>query len=136
MAEPGRVEMVGFDEAAANIRRWTADLLPHLYRSEEAQAFGNVVAAKVRSAVPVVSGALAASLGVETSDDALSVFEDIVYAGWVEFGGARGRPYVDEGRYLYPSADDAADEWADAADRATTDSIEHFPWHQTHKGAT
>lgn len=65
--------------------------------------------------VPRVTGRLAGSVTVTRTSSGANVSignEGTPYAGWVEFGGTRGRPYISEGRYLYPVA---------LADRAQVD---------------
>ena len=57
--------------------------------------------------VPRVTGRLAGSVTVTRTSSGANVSignEGTPYAGWVEFGGTRGRPYISEGRYLYPVA--------------------------------
>ena len=53
---------------------------------------------------------------------------EILYAGWIEFGGSRGRPHVPEGRYLYPTLQDHQAAFITATEQAITASIETFPW--------
>ena len=76
-----------------------------------------------RRPVPHLSGQLAGSVEASSDDEGAGVGYGggVAYAGWIEFGGSRGRPYVPEGRYLYPTALEAQDEFAtvaaEAADR-------------------
>ena len=66
----------------------------------------------VRSKVPRVKGWLAASVatiaapmfGGEGAAVGMGGGE-VPYAGWIEFGGSRGRPLVAGGRYLSPTAE-------------------------------
>ena len=62
------------------------------------------VAARARTALPHRSGRLAASVHVDRERDGATVAVGTAYAGWVEYGGTRGRPYVAGGRYVGPSA--------------------------------
>jgi len=50
------------------------------------------------------------------------------YAGWIEFGGTRGRPYVPEGRYLWPSAKSEEGLYVSKASQETEKTIRRFPW--------
>ena len=54
--------------------------------------------------------------------------EGLPYGGWIEYGGTRGRPYVAEGRYLNPSAQDVDGVLLDAAAAQAQHEIERFPW--------
>jgi phage gpG-like protein len=129
MAGPD-VEVHGAAEAAADLGRFADQLGPAVAKA--GQPFAQKVAAAVRSRVPRVSGALAASIYAGTDNDAafVSEGEGLDYGGWIEFGGGHGRPYIDEGRYLYPTAADAGDEWAAFASQAADANIEKFKWHQ------
>lgn len=131
MTEAAGVEIVGGAEAAADYVRW-ADGLAHDL-SPAARGVAERVAAVVRAAQPRRSGALAATVEVVTDEaDAEAVGvglgEGLAYAGWIEFGGGRGRPYIDEGRTLYPSAAAATDDMVAALTAATDDSIGRFSW--------
>jgi len=50
------------------------------------------------------------------------------YAGWIEFGGTRGRPYVAQGRYLYPTAKAAHDLLVRAGAKAARIEIRRTHW--------
>lgn len=123
-----RVEVIGGPQAAADIRRWADQLGPAVARA--AEPFAEKVADQVRGRVPVLSGQLAGSVDVVTDDEGVGVSlgDGVPYAGWIEFGGTRGRPYVPDGRYLYPTALAAQDEYADAAARAASDNAARFTW--------
>lgn len=59
--------------------------------------------------VPRRTGRLASSIRPastqRTGQVAYSSPTRVPYAGWIEFGGSRGRPYVSRGRYLFPAAE-------------------------------
>ena len=81
--------------------------------------------------VPRVTGRLAGSVTVDRTSSGANVSignEGTPYAGWIEFGGTRGRPYISEGRYLYPVA--LADQGQVDRDLTTTTSqeIKGFRW--------
>ena len=97
------------------------------------------VAADVAAAVPVETGALAGSVTAELHDDAVAVGiggDDVPYAGWIEFGGDRegkhgaiaSRPYVETGRYLFPTALDAEPQLIAAGTDAASDEIGRYRW--------
>jgi phage gpG-like protein len=123
-----RVEFVGAGEAMADMRRWADQVAPAVARAGE--PFAQTVARTVAGVVPVVSGALRNSIDTGTDADAVtvSIGSGLAYAGWIEFGGSRGRPYVPNGRYLYPSAHDAQDEYAAMAAAAADDTVGSFAW--------
>src|SRR5262249_55413221 len=123
-----RGEWVGAPEAMADLRRWADQVGPAVQRASE--PFAIRVADRVRSKVPVLTGRLAGSVQSGEVDDGAEVKmgEGVVYAGWIEFGGSRGRPYVPEGRYVYPTALAAQDEFAPLAASASSDSVGRFSW--------
>jgi hypothetical protein len=126
-----RVELVGGAAAMADLRRWADQVAPAVARA--AGPFAERVADTVRSRVPHLTGQLAGS--VEAGDDdeggpgsIVALGGGVPYAGWIEFGGSRGRPYVPEGRYLYPTALEARDEYATLAADTAADTVGRFPW--------
>jgi hypothetical protein len=128
MTEPARVEFVGAAAAMEDLRRWSAQVAPAVAKA--AEPFGERVADVVRARVPVLSGQLAGSVESAGDDEGveLSMGAGLDYAGWIEFGGGRGRPYIPEGRYLYPTALAAQDEFATVAGDAAADSAGRFAW--------
>lgn len=60
------------------------------------------LALHTRAVVPRRTGRLASSITVRPVPDGAEVRmgDGIPYAGWIEYGGTRGRPYVAKGRYL------------------------------------
>lgn len=104
MAADGEARVLGYDELA----RGSKTLFQHI--AEEApKAFSDVAreaALSTQAIVPRRSGALAGTVTSELVGDhaEVSIGEGLPYAGWIEFGGSRGRPYVGEGRYLFPTA--------------------------------
>jgi phage gpG-like protein len=104
MADKVEAKVYGFDELADGGRK-----LAGLIEDAATSAFKGTaekVAASTRARVPRRSGTLAASVAVAADSGTVQVGigEGVPYAGWVEFGGTRGRPYFDQGRYLYPTA--------------------------------
>jgi phage gpG-like protein len=122
------VEFVGTDAAMADLKRWADDLKPQVDKA--GAPLGQRVAGTVRGRVPHLSGQLAGSVESSTDEEGIvvSLGDGVPYAGWIEFGGSRGRDYVPEGRYLYPSMLDAQDEYEQLANNTAADSIGRFRW--------
>jgi hypothetical protein len=128
MPETTRVDVDGLEDAERDFRRWADQLGPAV--TEQARAFAGRVAGRVHP--PVLTGALASSVDVETlvgeEGIGISIGDGLPYAGWIEFGGSRGRPSVPEGRYLYPAAMAAEDEWHELGEHVAEQTIERFSW--------
>jgi Bacteriophage HK97-gp10, putative tail-component len=123
-----RVEVKGTDELARGAR----DLA-----GKVADAAGDVgrivadqVAASARSSAPRLTGRLAASIAgrAEAETVSMSMGDGVPYAGWIEFGGTRGRPYVAEGRYLYGPAQARFDDYVRRLDAATQSEVRGYSW--------
>lgn len=123
-----KVEVIGGPQAAADIRRWADQLGPAVAKG--AEPFVQKVADLVRARVPVLTGLLASSVDTDIDDEGAGVTlgDGVDYAGWIEFGGSRGRPYIPDGRYLYPTALAAQDEFAQAAADVASDTVGRFSW--------
>ena len=126
------VRFEGDEAAMADLRRWADQLAPAVAKASG--PFGDRIAGLVAGRVPVLTGALADSVTSSSSEDGLELElgAGLDYAGWIEFGGSHGRPHIAEGRYLYPTALEAQDEWADAAGEAAEDSVGRFSWSTAH----
>jgi len=89
----------------------------------------------VRGRVPRVSGMLAGSVTAEGGAVGMGS-GDVPYAGWIEFGGEREgnrnsvaeRPYLPEGRYLFPTAFAAEPELDSEAAKVANEEIRGYPW--------
>jgi hypothetical protein len=109
MAE-GDVVIIGLKALTRDFQHMTAPTgaLAAAMRNAGREAVAPI-AERARSGVPVVSGALEASIVVSSTKLGATVHEgggDVVYAGPVEFGGyPPGRPYLPRGRYLWPAAE-------------------------------
>ena len=123
------VKVVGYDELV----RGTRELFDRIGNraDKDLQQVARQRAEMVRAVVPRVTGRLAGSVtaapfsgGAEASigDDGTP------YAGWIEFGGTRGRSYVPEGRYLYPISLAAGHTVGRDLGRATSSEIRGFHW--------
>jgi hypothetical protein len=99
------VQVVGATEAFRDLERVVEkiDRAAELEARRQAERLVGLVVPKV----PRVSGRMAASLAaVDTPGGAAAGYDGSApWAGWVEYGGSRGRPYVSGGRYLYPTVD-------------------------------
>ena len=122
------VEVIGGAEAMADLRRWADQLGPAV--AAKGQTLGEQLAGRVRGKVPVLTGALADTAESTATPEGftLQLGGDLPYAGWIEFGGSRGRPYVSEGRYLYPTAQEGEPEFLSLADDTADDTIGRFSW--------
>ncbi len=122
------VTFVGVDDALADLKRWADQLAGEI--AEDSGTLGTRVADTIRGKVPRLSGQLAGSVTSGGLEDGVEVSMGLglEYAGWIEFGGTRGRSYVPEGRYVYPSALDASDEFEKLAAQTATDSVGGFSW--------
>jgi hypothetical protein len=86
---------------------------------------------RVRSLMPKLTGRLAGSVAVETDAESASVTASTDYAGWIEYGGTRGRPYLAGGRYLEPTVAQSGPTVQERLGRATQNTIGGFPWSHT-----
>lgn len=125
---PAKVEFVGADAAMEDLRRWAEQVGPAVVRASE--PFAQRVADTIAARVPVLSGQLAGSVESTSDDEGVSVGYDgsVPYDGWIEFGGTRGRPYIPDGRYVYPTALEAQDEFAQVASETADDTAGRFAW--------
>ena len=129
---PAEVKFVGDEAAMSDLRKWADEVAPAVVKASG--PFAQRVADTIAGRVPVLTGSLAASVETTDDDDGVSVGYDgsLAYAGWIEFGGSRGRSHVPEGRYVYPSAMEAQDEFAQVAGDAAADSVGRFSWSTAH----
>jgi hypothetical protein len=129
MADDTGVVMVGMPEALAGIHRWANDALPRDFVTGT-RSFAESMRAAVAAKVPVLTGTLAGSvvLVVEPDDNAVGMGEGVLYAGWIEFGGSRGRDAVPDGRYVYPTIEARMGLFGTASEDAATASINRYQW--------
>jgi len=128
MAEESGARIVGYDELA----RGSKSLFQHIAEGAP-KAFSEVARAaaiQTQAIVPRRSGTLAGSVtGDLVGDHAeVGIGEGVPYAGWIEFGGSRGRPYVTEGRYLFPTALAMESLVTDAGERVAINEIKETRW--------
>jgi hypothetical protein len=124
----GSVQFVGAEAAALSMQLWSTSLPEKL--EPRIEGFAGTVIDKAATIVPVVSGTLVGSLAVVEVDDGVgvSIGEGVPYAGWIEFGGSRGRDAVPEGRYLYPTALDAETEFGNRLRTDSQATVRSHPW--------
>jgi len=85
-----------------------------------------------RGSVPRLTGALAGTVTAEGSEALFG--GDLPYAGWVEFGGTRGRPYLPEGRSFFPATTfHVEDELEREATKTTQREVGKFSWPNVRK---
>lgn len=128
MAKDGEVRVEGY----AELERGSKKLFEQIAQ-EAPGAFEDIaqLAAQSTSAmVPQVTGALAGSVtaGLESDRATVGIGEGVPYAGWIEFGGSHGRPYVDGGRYLFPTALGLEAEVKAAGEQLADDEIGAMRW--------
>lgn len=129
MAEAAHVEVRGLPQLA----RGTAVLADRIEDGARAAFLraADQAATLVRGRVPRRSGRLAASVRADQLDDGASVGmggSGVPYAGWIEFGGTRGRPYMPGGRYLVPVTEEAGPLLRTAGEAAARDEIRRMTW--------
>jgi hypothetical protein len=127
----GRVDLVGLDAANRALRDWSRDLGPAV--EQELAGFASTLARTVASTVPVLTGTLKGSVEVAElgpSEDGVGVAmgAGIPYAGWIEYGGTRGRPATPQGRYLGTTAVAAETRFLDAVATAADKTVRGYPW--------
>jgi hypothetical protein len=85
-----------------------------------------------RFSLPVRTGRLSGNVRVAKrrgSRQRVSMGQKSVpYAGWIEFGGTRGRPFLPAGRYLFPASERARDSFLRDATAETEKVTRGFRW--------
>jgi hypothetical protein len=130
MADTVSVEVEG-PTLASELERWARQVPEDL--TQNTRSLASLLVEDVRRKVPVLTGTLAASV-TETEEYeegggfGVGMGEDVIYAGWIEFGGSRGRPEVPEGRYVYPTLVQTESMVQSGFSEALTVSIDRFGW--------
>jgi hypothetical protein len=140
-AKAPQVEVVGMRALNRDIQRLTDDRGPlNKLMSAAGRQAAEPVAAATRSRLPQVSGRLAGDVRVTASRSGAAVRmgrSNLRYAGWVEFGGTRktphrsSRPFLTQGRYMFPAAAQLAPVSARLYSDAVTRAFETYPWSNT-----
>lgn len=128
MADEAGVEVVGWDQVARAIGK-VPDACERAAQAAAEDAAATL-AATTRARVPKRSGRLASSVAATPAPTGAQVLfgAGVPYAGWIEYGGTRGRPYVPQGRYFGAGREDAATVYMERAQDNTDREISRLPW--------
>jgi hypothetical protein len=128
MAE--EITVIGVEQARADLQRWMKNLPGDIAR--EMATFASQLRTTLADRVPYVTGTLSGSAEIVPGEVdtifGLMLGREVAYAGWIEFGGSRGRDLVPQGRYVYPVAHEGEPEFDRLVEGATQVSIDHYPW--------
>jgi Bacteriophage HK97-gp10, putative tail-component len=129
MPEAVEIKVRGVRQLSAG----TADLFRNIDRatvSDAVRVSAEQTATTVRSRVPVVSGRLRASVHsvMRGKIGRVEMGAGLPYAGWIEFGGSRGRRRVSRGRYEYPTAKRTERAFVKYCQNATEGEIQRMRW--------
>lgn len=125
------IKIDGLNQFVRNLKRLDADL-PKALRIGFNDAAGIVVAA-ARPLVPHRTGKAAASIRVSSTRSAVRVLEGgakAPYMPWLDYGGRTGRkrsvkrPFIGDGRFLYPTFYKHGEEVHEAIVKALLDVAE------------
>jgi hypothetical protein len=141
MTQAPQVTVVGMKALAKDLAKLTDDrgALNKALAGAGAAAAAPVAAA-TRASLPQDSGKLAGDVRVTATKSGAAVRmgrSSVRYAGWVEFGGTRkaphgsSRPFLSQGRYMFPRAAELAGSAAALYTDAVTKAIDNFPWTNT-----
>lgn len=128
MVDNAKVEVRGASEAFRDITLVVRRIDASTDKTLETVA--RQVQTLVASRVPHVTGRLSRSVETLAVQGGAAVgfnTTDAPYAGWIEFGGA-GRPYVSEGRTLFPTAQEETESVRSALENNAEKEIRSFPW--------
>jgi hypothetical protein len=126
------LEVVGAEQAMADIAQGVVQLPADI--GKDLTSFGNQLVQTLASEQPFLTGRLAGSAELLPPEQdtffGIALGLGVEYAGWIEFGGTRGRDYVPLGRTVYPTALLVEGQFDRKVEEATQRSIDSFPWHQ------
>ena len=118
----------------SQLKKGTAELTEKIGETAGERLYRVAVQAgrDVQAQVPRKTGRFAASMKTSLAKSekrsSIRIGGRLPYAGWLEFGGTRGRPYMPQGRWLYPIAYAAEPQVVRAADQAAKDEIRSMRW--------
>jgi len=94
------------------------------------QVSAEQTASTLRARVPVRSGRLRASVRnvMRGKVGSVEMGAGLPYAGWIEFGGSRGRPRSRRGRYEYPTAKRTERAFIKHCETAASSEIKGMRW--------
>lgn len=117
MTAPAPIKIVGLKEFSRNLRKLDNDL-PKAMRLALNEA-GEIIVKWAQPRVPRKSGKAAGSIKSKSTRTMARVTgygAKVPYGAWLDFGGSVGRqdsvkrPFIKEGRYIYPGLDANRDE--------------------------
>ena len=124
----GKVTIKGLDE----LTRGARGLADRVEKSGDdvGRIVAGQVAAAARGSVPRLTGRLAASVTsrVQGHTVSMAMGEGVPYAGWIKFGGSRGRPLVPEGRYLVGPGEAAFDDYVRRLGDVLEREVDSYSW--------
>ena len=122
MPDEVKVEVRGIKEVSAALKRVGDDLPKEL--QAEFRAIAQRIVDEAASKVPSQSGRAAGSIKPRASKKGAGVAAGgarVPYYGWLDFGGHRprdnavSRPFIRQGRYLYPTVEEHREDIGAAA---------------------
>ena len=122
-------KVYGLDELARGMRDLAGEI--DTAAENELETVAAQTAAEIRGKVPRLTGRLAGSVtssGGLFSSAATVSMGGLPYAGWIEFGGSRGRPFVADGRFVLPTAEDNEGLAERAGEKAARNQIRRQRW--------
>ncbi|MBO0880549.1 MAG: hypothetical protein J2P17_09430 [Mycobacterium sp.] len=134
--QPAEIEFIGLRTIRRDLKKLNADEFPQAMINA-GLAVSEPLAGRVRTALPFESGDLQRTVRTARirTGAALRVgTKRVPYAPWIEFGGTRrrphisSRPFIRDGRYIFPAARQAGPE---AVIRYATEIqkvIDRFAW--------
>ena len=101
----GQIQVTGLRELHRALKQMDAELPKEL--KGRMKAIADRVASIVRGRLPSVSGTMRRKTKAQANARGAGIsWRGVIYAAPVEFGGwPKGRPYVQAGRYIYPTVD-------------------------------
>jgi hypothetical protein len=135
MAQQPLAQVVGLRALMKDLKQMTdpqaGDMVKAMNRAGKAAM--DPIANAVRSAYPSITGGLRGTVRTAGSRTGASVRvgnkAKVPYAGPVDFGGYPGeRPYIPDGRYLYPTAHSLLQSALQAYEQAVGHVCDQFPW--------
>ena len=127
MADEPAIKVRGWPELAAGTKQLSRNI--EAETQQRYKAVADITASRVRGGVPAVSGAMRGSVGVEPGPPVgVGYLGGVPYAGWVDFGGGHGRPYLAGGRYLFPTVKQAEPLVVAAAQLAANHEVQEMRW--------
>lgn len=129
------VTIVGLRALARDLKRATDPRAGELlkYMQQAGRQAASPVAERVRGDVPHLDGALAGTVRISSTRSGAAIrmggISGVAYAGPVDFGGwPEGRPYIANGRYMFPAAQGLSSTVLRLYSDAIQTGLDHFSW--------